>query len=131
MNGTDDRPQEARSDKTVGGKLHDILHSDRDLKEIQRWLFSLLPLGVAFAFFFIFMLPLDIEQKDVILLTGGAAGFAGLEAYWVYRGWQRSEGVTIVLGLVGIALTALLVWGYTYHFGHILREIYERMPRGG
>jgi hypothetical protein len=114
---------------TTTKKINDILRSERDLREIQRWLFSLLPLGVAFAFFFVFMLPLEIEKKDVILIVGGAAGFAGLEAYWVYRGWQRSEGITILLGLIGICVTALLVWGYIYHFGDVFREIHERWPR--
>lgn len=102
-----------------------ILKDGRDEKEVQRWMFSLVPLGVAFVFFFIFLLPLDIANKDIILVTGLAAGFAGLEAYWVYRGWRRNEWLTVILGVIGIALTAIFTWAYSQFLGEILIELFK------
>ena len=95
----------------------------RDEKEVQRWIFSLIPLGVAFVFFFIFMLPMQIANKDIILITGAGAGFAGLQTYWIFRGWRRGEGLTVVLGVIGIAIAAAFVWAYIAFLGEILREI--------
>ncbi len=77
---------------SLSDKVDNLLESKRDEQEVQRWIFSLIPLGVAFVFFFIFMLPMDIANKDIILVTGAAAGFAGLQTYWIFRGWQREEG---------------------------------------
>jgi hypothetical protein len=85
----------------LGDKVDKLLESKRDEQEVQRWIFSLIPLGVAFVFFFIFMLPMDLANKDVILVTGAAAGFAGLQTYWIFRGWQRDEALTILLGIIG------------------------------
>ncbi|MFZ0468588.1 MAG: hypothetical protein WAL92_06680 [Thiogranum sp.] len=104
-------------------KVEHILESHRDEKEIQHWIFSLTPLGVAFAFFFIFLLPMDIQNKDVVLVTGGAAGFSGLQAYWVFRGWQREEGLTILLGIISIVLAGVFVWSYLDFLGEFIREV--------
>ena len=106
-------------------KVDHMLEKKRDEKEVQRWIFTLIPLGVAFVFFFIFMLPMAIPNKDVILVTGAAAGFAGLQTYWIFRGWQRAEGLTVVLGLIGILIAAAFVWSYTAFLGEILREIFK------
>jgi hypothetical protein len=91
------------------GKLRNLFGTPRDPMEVQHWLFSLIPLGVAFVFFFIFLLPMDIANKNMILVTGFAAGFAGLEAYWVLRGWKKNHGSTVLMGLIGIAVTFALV----------------------
>ena len=107
----------------ITDKVDHMLESKRDEKEVQRWIFSLIPLGVAFVFFFIFMLSMEMPNKDVILVTGAAAGFTGLQAYWIFRGWRRNEGLTIVLGVIGIAIAAAFVWSYTAFLGDILREI--------
>jgi hypothetical protein len=88
-----------------GSKLKELLTTSRDPAEVQDWLFSLIPLGVAFVFFFIFLLPMDVPDKNLILITGFAAGFAGLESYWVLRGWKKNHGSTVVMGLMGIAVT--------------------------
>lgn len=108
----------------IGNRVNGPLKAQRDEQEVQQWMFSLAPLGVAFVFFLIFLLPMEIASKDTILVMGLAAGFAGLEAYWVYRGWQRAEGLTVLLGLVGIALTALFTWAYIQFFGAILRDVF-------
>ena len=89
-----------------------LFKNSRDEKEVERWLFSLTPLGVAFVFFFIFLLPMDIPNKDIVLITGAAAGFAGLQSYWIFRGWRRNEGSTVIMGIIGIALTFGAVWLY-------------------
>jgi membrane associated rhomboid family serine protease len=107
----------------ITDKVDHMLESKRDEKEVQRWIFSLIPLGVAFVFFLIFMLPMEISNKDVILVMGAAAGFAGLQAYWIFRGWQRAEALTIVLGIIGIVIAGAFVWSYTDFLGEILREI--------
>jgi len=107
----------------ITDKVGNILETTRDEKEIQRWIFSLIPLGVAFVFFFIFLLPMDIPNKDTVLITGAAAGFAGLQAFWISRGWQRNEGSTILLGIVGLAAAAVFVWAYNTFLGEILREV--------
>ena len=109
----------------VAKKMNDILNTPRDSQEIQRWMFSLIPLGVAFVFFFIFMLSMQIPNKDIILVTGAAAGFAGLEAYWVFRGWQRNEGLTILLGIVGIVLTGIFVWWYVNYLSEIMKQLFQ------
>ncbi|MGD2074110.1 MAG: hypothetical protein PVI91_03455 [Gammaproteobacteria bacterium] len=89
----------------TGNKLKNLFGTGRDPMEVQNWLFSLIPLGVAFTFFFIFLLPMDIPNKTLILVMGFAAGFAGLEAYWVLRGWKKNHGSTVLMGLIGIVLT--------------------------
>ncbi len=48
----------------IHDKIDHLMHSHRDETEVQRWLFSLTPLGVAFAFFFLLILPMDITNKD-------------------------------------------------------------------
>jgi hypothetical protein len=91
------------------GKLGKLLRTGRNPQEIETWLFSLIPLGVAFVFFFIFLLPMDIPRKDVVMVIGTAAGFTGLQSYWIFRGWRKNHVLTIVLGLIGIAIVLGLV----------------------
>jgi len=91
------------------GKLGKLLRTGRNPQEIETWLFSLIPLGVAFVFFFLFLLPMDIPRKDVVMVIGAAAGFTGLQSYWIFRGWRKNHALTIVLGLIGIAIVLGLV----------------------
>jgi len=97
---------------TNEGKLSKLLKTARDQQEVEDWILSLTPLGVAFVFFFIFLLPMDIPSKDVVLIVGTAAGFTGLQSYWIFRGWRKNHALTILLGLLGIALALALVWLY-------------------
>jgi len=101
-------------------KLKSILETSRHEHEIQWWMFSLAPLGVAFSFFFVFIVPMEIPNKDVVLVTGLAAGFAGLQTYWIFRGWQRDEGLTVLLGIVSIVAVGALVWWYVIFLGEFL-----------
>ena len=93
-------------------KLSRLLRTSRDQKEIEDWIFSLTPLGVAFTFFIIFVLPMDLPNKDMIVVTGIAAGFTGLQSYWIFRGWRKNHLSTILLGLAGIAITVAVAWSY-------------------
>ena len=93
-------------------KLSRLLRTSRDQKEIEDWIFSLTPLGVAFTFFIIFVLPMDLPNKDMIVVTGIAAGFTGLQSYWIFRGWRKNHLSTVLFGVIGIAITLSLAWGY-------------------
>lgn len=84
----------------------------RDDKEMEKWVMSLAPLTVAFLFFMVFMLPVQIDNKDLILVGAGCAGFAGLQVYWVVRGWKRHEGMTVIQGLMGICVAGIAAWLY-------------------
>ena len=97
---------------TDKNKISKLLETSRGPQEIQDWFFSLAPLGVAFAFFLIFLWPMDIPNKDVVFATGVAAGFTGLETYWIFRGWRKNHISTILLGLAGIAITVAAAWAY-------------------
>jgi hypothetical protein len=93
-------------------KFVKLLRTSRNPQEIQDWIFSLAPLGVAFVFFFIFMLPLDIPHKEIVLIVGTAAGFTGLQSYWIFRGWHKNHVLTVVLGLISIAIVLGLLMLY-------------------
>ena len=97
---------------TDTNKVDKLLKTSRGPQEIQDWIFSLAPLGVAFAFFLIFLWPMDIPNKDIVFACGVAAGFIGLESYWIFRGWRKNHMITIVLGFIGIAITIAAVWAY-------------------
>jgi hypothetical protein len=97
---------------TTQGKLSKLLKTGRNQQEVEDWILSLTPLGVAFVFFVIFLLPMEIPRKDVVLIIGTAAGFTGLQSYWIFRGWRKNHAITILLGLIGIALAVALVWLY-------------------
>jgi uncharacterized membrane protein HdeD (DUF308 family) len=96
----------------ITSKLSQMFRNSRDEKEVERWLFSLTPLGIAFTFYFVFLLPMELENKDLLYVVGAAAGFSGLQAYWISRGWKRNDGMTVVLGLVGIVFAFILTWAY-------------------
>ena len=93
-------------------KLRKLTDGHRDAEEMSTWIFSLTPLGVAFCFYFVFLLPMEIENKDLLYVMGAAAGFAGLQGYWVHRGWTRNDGLTVILGLAGIAFALILTYAY-------------------
>lgn len=97
---------------SFNNKMKEMFSLERDPEEVSRWIFSLTPLGVAFIFYFIFLWPMDIENKTLLYVIGAAAGFSGLQAYWIARGWIRNEGLTVVLGIIGIAFAVLLAWLY-------------------
>ena len=84
----------------------------RDPRHKKDLVFSLGPLGAALAFFLVVIWLIDIPDKDVIIVTGVAAGIIGLASYWVFRGWRKNHIPTVLLGLTGIALTIAIAWSY-------------------
>ena len=34
-----------------------------------------------------------------------AAGIIGLESYWIIRGWRNDHGSTVIMTVIGIAVT--------------------------
>lgn len=113
----------------VQQKFDHLVHSHRDPSEVERWLFSLIPLGVAFVFFFLLILPMEIPNEEIVIVAGLAAGFAGVQGYWVVRGWQREEGLTILLGVLGIVLAGLFVWTYSNFLMGIVPSILKSWAR--
>lgn len=97
------------SDKS---KLNKLLTTGRDPGEVQDWLFSLTPLGVAFVFYMFFIISSDIQPKGLFMAGGAAAGIVGLQTYWIFRGWRKNHGITVVMGLIGIAITLSLLFLY-------------------
>ena len=94
------------------GKLSKLLTTSRDKSEAEDWIFSLTPTGVAFAFYIMFIMSANIEPKGLFLAYGAAAGFIGLESYWIVRGWRKNNASTIVMGVIGIAITLSLLFLY-------------------
>lgn len=97
---------------SLSKKFKKMFKGERDPAEMGTWIFTLTPLGIAFCFYFVFLLPMDIENKDLLYVVGAAAGFSGLQAYWISRGWKRNDGMTVVLGTVGIVFAFILTWAY-------------------
>ena len=93
-------------------KVSKLLKTSRDPQELQDWMFSLIPLFVAFAFFLVFIWSIDLPHKDIIILIGAAAAFIGFEAYWIYRGWRKNHFVTILFGVIGVVITIAISWAY-------------------
>jgi hypothetical protein len=38
------------------------------------------------------------------MIVGTAAGIAGLQAYWVIRGWRKNHISTVLFGILSIAM---------------------------
>ena len=93
-------------------KLNKLLTTSRDKTEAEDWIFSLTPMGVAFVFYVMFIMSMNIEPKGIFLAYGAAAGFIGLESYWIVRGWRKNNATTILLGLLGIGITLGMLFLY-------------------
>jgi hypothetical protein len=86
-------------------KIKKLLTTSRDSSEAGTWIFSLVPIAVAFTFYIIFITSSDIENKALFIAYGAAAGFIGLESYWIMRGWRNNHGSTVIMGVLGILAT--------------------------
>jgi hypothetical protein len=93
-------------------KLNKLLTTSRGKSETEDWIFSLTPMGVAFVFYVMFIMSANIEPKGIFLAYGAAAGFIGLESYWIVRGWRKNNVSTIVMGLLGIVITVGILFLY-------------------
>ena len=87
------------------GKLSKLVKTNREIGEAESWIFSLVPVGVAFVFYIMFIISSDIEQKGLFLAYGATAGIIGLETYWIVRGWRKNHGSTVLMGIIGIMIT--------------------------
>lgn len=81
------------------------MSTPREQGEGESWIFSVIPVAVAFVFYMLFIMSSDLEDKGVFIAYGAAAGFIGLEVYWIIHGWRRNHGSTVILGIIGIAVT--------------------------
>ena len=86
-------------------KFNKLLATRRKAGEAEDWIFSLTPISVAFVFYIMFIISTDIEQKGLFIAFGAAAGLVGLESYWIVRGWRQNHISTIIMGVLGIAIT--------------------------
>jgi hypothetical protein len=77
---------------------------------VENWVFSLIPVGVAFVFYVVFILQSDIDNKNLFIAYGATAGFIGLESYWITQGLRKKRTGVVVMGLIGIALTLGLLY---------------------
>jgi hypothetical protein len=98
-------------------KAHEMMNARKGPVEIQHcaiqdWLFTFVPLGVAFTFYIIFIMAANIEPKGLFMAGGAAAGFIGLQSYWVFRGFCKKRPIIIIAGLIGIAVTIGLLMLY-------------------
>ena len=90
---------------TEKNKLNKLLTTGRGQDEAENWIFSLIPVTVAFAFYIVFITASDIENKNIFIAYGAAAGFVGLETFWILRGWRKNHGSTVFMGVLGVAAT--------------------------
>jgi hypothetical protein len=96
-------------------KIGKLMSTRRDPREVQDWIFSLTPIGVAFAFYVIFIMQAGIEPKSLFIAFGATAGLIGLQSFWVIRGWRNNHGSTVLLGVIGIVLT---LWGLNLYISY-------------
>jgi hypothetical protein len=78
---------------------------DGNSQLVENWIFSLIPVGVAFVFYLVFILQSDLDNKGTFLIYGAAAAFIGLESYWITQGVRLGRKRIVIIGLIGIALT--------------------------
>ena len=57
----------------------------------------------------IFIMSSNIEPKGLFIAYGAAAGFIGLESYWMVRGWHNNHGSTVIMGAIGILITIFVL----------------------
>ena len=95
-------------------KLGKLLRTRRDEREASDWVFSLTPISVAFVFYVLFIMSANLEKSGIFIAYGAAAGFIGLETYWVIRGWYKNHLSTIIMSVIAIAMTVGLLNLYLY-----------------
>jgi apolipoprotein N-acyltransferase len=81
-------------------------------EDVESWIFSLIPVGVAFACYVVFILQANLENKNLFMAYGATAGFIGLESYWILKGWRKKRTSIVVMGLIGIAITLGILFLY-------------------
>lgn len=89
-------------------------NDDLELQEgnsqmVESWIVSLIPISVAFVFYLVFIMTTSLPNKGEFIAYGAAAGFVGLESYWVMQGVRMGKKRIIIMGLSGIVLTIAAV----------------------
>lgn len=87
------------------GKLKKLLKTSKDTSDAESWIFSLVPIFVAFIFYIMFILSMDITEKNLFIAYGAASAIIGLQSYWIVRGWRRHHASTVSMGVIGIVIT--------------------------
>lgn len=80
--------------------------------DLENWLFSLIPVGVAFTFYVVFILYARLENEHLFIAFGAGAAIVGLESYWVIRGLRNRNYSTVAMGIAGISITVALILTY-------------------
>ncbi|MES9856375.1 MAG: hypothetical protein ABW166_07210 [Sedimenticola sp.] len=83
-----------------------------DDSEVGNWFFSIIPVGVAFAFYMVFVLYAKLENANLFIAFGGAAAIIGLESYWIVNGLRNGNKGTVAMGFAGIAITVGVLYTY-------------------
>ena len=83
----------------------ELQNNENGSKLVENWIFSLIPVGVAFLFYVVIILQSELEHANRFIVIGAVAGFVGLESYWILRGLQARRSGIVVMGIVGIAIT--------------------------
>lgn len=78
---------------------------DGNSQLVENWIFSLIPVSVAFVFYVVFILQSGLDDKLTFIIYGATAGFIGLESYWIVQGLRLGRKRIVIMGLVGVALT--------------------------
>ena len=85
-------------------KLNELFATHMWPEDIQEWISLLPPIGVAFALYIVYIILSGIEPRGLFIAYGAAAGFIGLESYWIVRGWLNNHASTIIMGVIGIIM---------------------------
>lgn len=87
----------------------DLELQDSNSQMVESWIFSLIPVSMAFVFYVVFILQSELANKNEFLAIGAAAAFIGLETYWLVHGWRLRRKRIVLLGATGIVITLALV----------------------
>ena len=93
-------------------KLNELFETHMWPEDIQEWISLLPPIGVAFALYIVYIILSGIEPRGLFIAYGAAAGFIGLESYWMVRGWHNNHGSTVIMGAIGILITIFVLGMY-------------------
>ncbi|MEJ1296858.1 MAG: hypothetical protein RPU34_04200 [Candidatus Sedimenticola sp. (ex Thyasira tokunagai)] len=82
--------------------------------EVGNWFFSMVPVGVAFAFYMVFVLYAKLENANLFIAFGAAASAIGLQSFWIIRGFRNGDKPTVVMGFAGIGIIVGVLYAYLY-----------------
>ena len=101
---------------------------DEGLDHVGDWMFTAIPLGVAFAFYVVFISVMNFEHTELFIAFGAAAAFIGLETYWIVRGLFTQNYGPVFMGFFGIAATLGILYMYLSFIGYDVQQLIEQIP---